>query len=186
MTEWNIKSFTETQWPNYNETNRPNLPTDIAINPTPSSPWNAMNEDQLLMEWDKVKKAIEVAKANEMDLRKYIVNRAFPKKEEGTNRKELGQGYILKSVVKYNYTCDDNDKVENGLAKIAALGNDGPFIADRLISWTPNFKLTEYRQLQEDKEKGSKFAEEALKVISTFITIKDAAPTLEIVEPKKK
>lgn len=186
MIEWNVKSFTETQWPNYNETNRPSLPTDIAINPTPSSPWDTMNEDQLLMEWDKVKKSIEVAKANEMDLRKYIVNRAFPKKEEGMNTKSLGNGYELKAGVKFNYNLADNDMVENCLAKVASLGNQGPFIADRLVSWKPNFLLTEYRQLEIDKEKGDKFAIEVLKAIEPMLTISEAAPSLEIKEPKSK
>ena len=153
---------------------------------TPTNPLNAMNEDALLMLWQAKKTAIEVAKEEEMNLRKYIVERAFPKKEEGTNKADLGNGYALKAVVKYNYKCADNDTVEAGLNQLSALGNDGSFIADRLITWTPSFKLLEYRQLQEDKDKGSKFAEEALKIITTFLTISEAAPTLEIVEPKKK
>lgn len=160
--------------------------TNPTVTATPVNPFDRMSQDELLMLWDSKKKAIEIAKEEEMDLRKYIVGRAFPKKEEGTNKIDLGQGYQLKSVIKYNYKCDDNDKVENGLNKLAALGNEGSFIAERLVTWTPAFKLTEYRQLQEDKEKGSKFADEALKIITTFITITDAAPTLEIVEPKKK
>lgn len=155
-------------------------------NPVPASPWDAMNEDELLILWAEVKKDIETIKATELELRKYIVKREFPKAEEGTNRKSLGNGYDLKSTIKFNYKCDENDKVEAGLNKLSALGNEGAFIADRLITWTPSFKLLEYRQLCEDKEKGSKFAEDALKIISEFITITDAAPTLEIVEPKKK
>jgi len=158
----------------------------IPPNPGPSNPWDAMNEDQLLLLWDDMKKAIETAKQAELELRKYIVNREFPKKQEGTNKKELGAGYSLKAVVKYNYKCDDNDKVEDGLNKLSNLGNEGAFIADRLISWTPNFLLREYRQLQEDAEKGSNFAKQALDIVNTFITITEAAPTLEIVEPKKK
>ena len=173
MSEWNTNNGfgAHPQWP---------------INPAPSNPWDAMNEDQLLMLWQQKKQAIENAKAEELELRKYIVKREFPKANEGTNRKELGSGYDLKSVIKYNYKCDDNEKVENGLNRLSALGNEGSFIADRLISWTPNFKLMEYRTLQEDAEKGSEFAKTALSIISTFMTITEAAPTLEIVEPKAK
>lgn len=184
MTEWS----TPASWPKYNETNRPNLPSDIAIgtNPTPSSPWDALNEDQLLMEWDKIKKSIETAKSQEMDLRKYIVNRAFPKKEEGMNNKELGNGYVLKVGVKFNYNLADNDTVENCLAKVASLGNQGPFIADRLVSWKPSFLLTEFRQISEDAAKGEKFAQEVLKAIEPMLTISEAAPSLEIKEPRAK
>lgn len=174
-------------WPSAAPTARDTFwPTDIATNPTPSSPYDAMNEDQLLMAWDDIKKAIEVAKAQEMDLRKYIVNRAFPKKHEGMNTCELGNGYELKAQVKFNYNLADNDTVENCLAKVASLGNQGPFIANRLVSWKPNFLLTEYRQLEEDASKGEKFAQEVLKAIQPMLTISDGAPTLEIKEPKAK
>src|SRR5882762_2231618 len=118
-----------------------------------SNPLDAMSEDQLLMLWDSKKKAIEIAREEEMDLRKYIVGRSFPKKAEGTNTKELGNGYQLKATIKYNYNLADNNTVEEKLNKISSLGNMGPFIADRLVSWKPAFLLTEYRQLCEDEAK---------------------------------
>lgn len=152
---------------------------------TPSKPLDSMNEDDLLMLWADKKKAIEAAKEDEMELRKYIVSRAFPQKQEGTNTKELGNGYQLKSAIKYNYNLADNNVVEDCLNKLAALGNAGSFIADRLVSWKPNFLLTEYRVLVEDKDKGSKFAERCLDIVNAMLTITEAAPTLEIKEPKK-
>lgn len=151
-----------------------------------ANPLDTMSEDQLLMLWSDKKKAIELAKVEEMDLRKYIVGRAFPKKEEGMNTKPLGNGYELKAAIKYNYNLSDNDTVENCLAKVASLGNQGPFIADRLVSWKPSFLLTEYRELLDAKEKGDKFAIDVLKAIEPMLTITDAAPTLEIKEPKSK
>lgn len=159
---------------------------DTFKNPTPSNPWDAMNEDQLLLEWQKKKDAIETAKAEEMELRKYIVKREFPKPKEGMNTKELGAGYQLKAGVKFNYNLADNDTVEATLEKLAGMGAAGSAIADRLVSWKPNFLLTEYRQLCEDKEKGSQFAQTALSVINEMLTITEGAPTLEIKEPKSK
>ncbi len=153
--------------------------------PASLNPLDAMSEDDLLMLWQKRKEAIETAKNDEMELRKYIVGRAFPQKTEGMNNKELGAGYVLKASVKYNYNLADNDVVEATLEKLSNLGNSGNAIADRLVSWKPNFLLTEYRQLVEDKEKGSKFAEDALKVIGEMLTVTEAAPSLEIKEPKK-
>jgi len=150
------------------------------------NPYDAMDQDALLMRWDALKKAVEAAKEQEMELRKYIVTRAFPNADEGTNTIELGEGYKLKAVVKYNYTLSDNDTVEAGLDAISKIGNDGKFIADRLVSWTPNFLKREYTQLLDDKSKGSKIASDILDVVTTFLTIKDAAPTLDIVEPKVK
>lgn len=149
------------------------------------NPWDDMNEDALLLEWQKKKDAIETAKAEEMDLRKYIVKREFPKPTEGMNNKDLGNGYVLKAAIKYNYNLADNDTVEATLEKLSKLGNAGSAISDRLVSWKPNFLLTEYRQLQEDKEKGMQFASQALNIINEMLTITEGAPTLEIKEPKK-
>src|SRR4051812_33386606 len=152
---------------------------------TSLNPWDNMSEDQLLLEWQKKKDAIEVAKAEEMDLRKYIVKREFPKAQEGMNNKDLGNGYVLKAAIKYNYNLADNDTVEATLEKLSKLGNAGSAISDRLVSWKPNFLLGEYRQLQEDKEKGMQFASQALDIINEMLTITEGAPTLEIKEPKK-
>lgn len=155
-------------------------------NPTPANQLDAMSQDDLLMLWDRKKKAIEIAKEEEMDLRKYIVSRAFPKKEEGINNLDLGNGYVLKAGIKYNYNLADNDAVDAGLNKIASIGNNGPFIADRLVSWKPNFLKTEYNQLLEEKSKGDKSAIEILNIVNSFLTITEAAPSLEIREPKAK
>lgn len=156
------------------------------INPFPATPWDNLSRDEVLIAWQKCKDAVRTAQEAEMEMRKYIVSRQFPDAVEGTNTAELGNGYKLKAVVKYNYKLPDNDKVEEGLKKLEALGNEGAFIGERLISWTPKFLLSEFRTLQEDKEKGSKFASDALSIIYEFLVIEEAAPTLEIKEPKKK
>lgn len=158
------------------------------INPEPSAflEWDNKSKDDVLVEWDKRKKALEQAKADEMEFRKYVVKRAFPNPTEGTNTIELGNGYELKANIKFNYNLADNDIVEKTLEKIAKIGNQGTFIADRLVSWTPNFLLTEYRQLQEEMKKGSIEATQIIKLISEMLIVKDAAPSLNIKEPKAK
>lgn len=173
------------EWPNSNNITN-SWSTAIPSNPTPSNPWDALSNDELLVLWNAKKAAIETAKAEEMELRKYVVTREFPKPDEGTNTKELGNGYQLKAVVKYNYNLADNDTVEDCLNHIAKLGNEGLFIADRLVGWTPAFKLTEYRKLCEDKDKGDERAAAILKYVEKMLTITEAAPTLEIKEPKVK
>ena len=166
-------------------------PADNTVTITPVStgqanPWDSLNQDQLLMLHKEKQDLLAAMKQEEMELRKYIVNRAFLKKEEGTNTLELGNGYELKAVVKYNYKLSDNKTVEDGLDKIAAIGNQGKFIADRLVGWTPNFYVSEYREIQKSADEGSAEAKEMLKIIDSFLTIDEAAPTLNIKEPKKK
>lgn len=158
----------------------------IAPSAVPSNPWDALNQDDLLMLHKAKQDTLAALKVEELELRKYIVNRAFPNKTEGMNTVELGQGYELKATVKYNYRLADNDTVESGLDKIAKLGNEGPFIADRLIGWTPNFYVSEYREIQKAADAGNPNAKEMLKVVEGFLTITDAAPTLVIKEPKIK
>lgn len=161
-------------------------PADGSMPRATVNPLDNYSQDELLIQHQKIKDEIEKLKADEMELRKYIVNRAFPNKHEGMNTLPLGNGYDLKAGVKFNYKLADNDTVEAGLDKIASMGNRGSFIAERLVSWTPNFLLTEYRVLQEDAEKGSPEAQAILKEVNSFLTISDAAPTLEIKEPKNK
>ena len=190
MSEWNNNGWNTQVGANQQPWPKETMEFDKAmaqpVNPQPSNPWDAMNEDALLLLWNGKKAAIETAKAEEMELRKYIVGREFPKKQEGTQRKELGNGYELKAVVKYNYNLADNDTVEKCLDHISALGNEGPFIADRLVSWKPNFLKTEYNDLLERKSKGDERAIKILSIIDEMLTITEGAPTLDIVEPKGK
>lgn len=160
-------------------------------NPQPASPYDAMTRDQLLVEWQNLKDAVTKAKDAEMEMRKYIVSRTFPDKQEGTNTLELGNGYSLKAQVKYNYNlCSDVNKIDDALYRIGKLSNEMALISDRLVSWTPNFLLTEYRLLQDAAaDTGApnhQQAKDALKILSEVLTITDAAPSLEIKAPKTK
>ena len=149
------------------------------------NPLDALSQDELLVKHIALKRAVEDAKEAEMELRKYIVNRAFPEKTEGMNTLELGNGYQLKAKIAFNYNLADNDTVERTLDKIAKIGNQGIFVADRLVSWKPSFLLTEYRNLVEAAPASAE-AQEILAVVGEMLIVTDAAPTLEVREPKKK
>jgi hypothetical protein len=146
--------------------------------------YDDLSQDELLVQWNILKGKIETIKNEEMELRKYIVSRAFPEKHEGTNTKELGQGYQLKAGVKFNYSLDnDNKKINAALDAIVKCGNQGAFIAERLVNWKPSLSLSEYRELQDDESDTGK---QILRHINSVLTIKEAAPTLEIKVPKSK
>lgn len=145
-----------------------------------------LTEDQLLTQWADLKLKVEHAKAAEMEMRKYIVSRAFPEKVEGTNNKDLGNGYTLKAGINFNYKIAvDNNKLEECLDRIAKIGNRGNIVAERMISWTPSFLLSEYRLLQDEVNRSVE-AKEIMKIVNEFLVITDAAPTLEIKEPRGK
>ena len=151
---------------------------------TVHNPYDAMSCDELLLEHQHLKDNLEKLKEKEMELRKYIVKHAFPEAIEGINTLELGNGYELKAEVKFNYKLDEDlDKVENTLNRITKMGNEGSFIADRLVKWSASFLLTEYRKLQADD--ATDLQKAIKKEIDSVLIITDAAPTLEIKEPKK-
>lgn len=152
-----------------------------------TSKYDNLDKDFVLQQWGALKKQITFLKEQELDLRKYIVKRAFPDGHEGTNTQELGNGYQLKAGIKFNYSLDkDNQKVEDMLAELARTGNDGSFIAECLVNWSPSFLLTEYRQIEADAADGSELAKQRLGIIARAMTITEAAPTLDIKEPKGK
>lgn len=138
--------------------------------------------DRLLLSWEESKKALEVAKEKEMEQRKAVVAFAFdPNKESGTERIDLGNGYQAKAVKKVNYgfvkTEDgklNKAAIDKALSKIEKTGPAGELIAERLVKWTPDLSLTEYKLLPE-KLKG---------IIDEVIVTSEGAPTLEIIAPK--
>lgn len=141
--------------------------------------------DGILMLWQRTQKILADAKLDEMDIRKTAVKVYVPQPKEGMNNVDLGQGYVLKAGVKFNYTLDpDNAKVEAALDDISTMGNEGAFLAERLVKWQASFLLTEYRPLCDDD--ATDIQKKIKKRIEQVLTITDAAPTLEIKEPKSK
>ena len=147
-----------------------------------------LTNDGMLIQRQKSKDELTKWKEKEMEWRKICAAFLVPAKTEGTTNVELGAGYQAKVVHKYNYKLDgDNDKIWSALDKIGAIGNEGKFIAERLVSWTPNFLKTEYTTLQEEAANGSQDAKAILAIVEKeMLTITEAAPTLSIVEPKAK
>lgn len=146
-----------------------------------------LNQDGMLLMWKDMGEHLKRAKELEMEYRKICVGLLVPEKTEGTTNVELGGGYVAKAVTNFNYKLKDNDAVDLALDKISKVGNQGAFIAERLVSWTPNFLKSEYSVLQEEANKGSQDAKAILEIVnSEMLTITDAAPTLEIKEPKAK
>lgn len=157
--------------------------TAVPVSPPIGDPRDLLTQDQVLFTWQQLKEQLAKAKEAELEYRKYVVKRAFPQATEGTNTVELNNGYALKAVVKHNYKLLNNEVVENCLDRIAKIGNQGSFIADRLVSWSPSFLLTEYRALQKEDTEETK---EILKICHEMLIIDEAAPTVDIKAPKGK
>lgn len=148
-------------------------------------PRDAMSRDEVLNAWGRAKADLEHVKQKEMDWRKYVVARAFSNPDEGTNKFDLGDGRTLKATIKYNYNLDpDIDKIEKALDDISKMGNEGSFIADRIVKWEATFLLTEYRALCDSDL--TEIQRKIKRRIDDILTITEAAPTVNIIEPKHK
>ena len=140
--------------------------------------------DRLLVDWQAKKAALEVAKEAEMDARKLAVMFMHdPSKSGTTENVELGGGYkaTMKVPVRYGFIQNadgktDKARIEKALSKIEKTGQAGELIAERLIKWTPELSLTEYKQLPDNFKK----------IIDDVIVTSEGTPTLEIKEPKAK
>lgn len=162
------------------------LPNPVDSDSVYPSAWDALSQDEVLALWEGLKTQLSEVKTKEMELRKYVVKRAFPAPTEGTNKVKLGGGYELKAGIKFDYKLiGTNEQIEECLDRIALIGNEGAFIGSRLVTWSADFHKTEYTSLLEASKAGSKFATEIVTEINKVLQIDDAAPTLAIVEPRK-
>lgn len=138
--------------------------------------------DRLLVDWQAKKDALEVAKEQELSARKASVMFMHdPSKSGTTENVDLGGGYkvVMKVPVRYGFIQNeagrvDKVRIEKALSKIEKDGEVGELIAERLVKWTPELSLTEYKQLPEKYRK----------IIDDVIITSDGTPTLEIKGPK--
>lgn len=134
-------------------------------------------KEEILQDWLDAKEILDVAKNAEMEARKAVVA-AFPipsEKKEGTVNVPLANGWKLKVVLKQNYSLD-KEATDEALDELEKSGEQGKFVADRLVSWSPSLSISEYRLLTDEHKK----------IIDKVLTIKDGSPTVELVDPKGK
>lgn len=131
--------------------------------------------DALILNWQESQKALAKAKEIESANRQAVIElfEAAPD-ASGVKNIDLGSGYKLKATFKLNHKISGD--VTKLLDKLEKSGDEGKFIAERLVKFKPELALTEYKNLP---DKLRKIADE-------FITTSPALPSVELVEPKSK
>lgn len=149
------------------------------------------NNDLLL--WQKAAADLETIKAREMELRTKIVLAAFPSAVVGMNTLPIGNGYELKAERKLNYNLKNTAEGQETYIAIEAIekiGNEGQFIADRLVSWKPSLSLTEYKKLDASLnaagQPNNPGQYQIKQLIDAVLTVTDGSPTLAIKPPSGK
>lgn len=136
--------------------------------------------NQVMLAWRTAAEQLEQCKLAEQVYRKAVFEMKFPDAKEGTQRVELGNGYYLKAVYPLNYNLS-KDNTEAAQDAIGKLSPKADVIADRLVRWTPELSVKEYRLLMADTTEEGK---QIQTLLSTVLTITPGMPRLEIEEPK--
>jgi hypothetical protein len=112
-----------------------------------------------------------------------VADYCFPNANEGTNRIELNNGYALKCVAKLNYKiAAPNDRIDAIEDEASKLGNEGTFLIERVITWTPAFSKSEYNKLDPSLPVHAKVKA----LVDSVLEITPGAPALTLEEPKAK
>ncbi|QZA70473.1 Gam-like host-nuclease inhibitor protein [Erwinia phage AH03] len=131
--------------------------------------------DALILVWQESQKALAKAKEDEAQNRQNVIALFEAEADaSGVRNIDLGNGYKLKVTFKLNHKLTGD--VAKMLEKLEKTGEEGKFIADRLVKFEPKLALTEYKNLS---DKMRKIADE-------FIVTSPALPSVELVEPKSK
>lgn len=151
--------------------------------------------NNLIRNWLAQRAALESVKEAEMTLRKRVTEVLFPTPKKGTQRVPIGEGFHIKLVHKLNMKLGDsdklnaagdaipvNDQVEDVLVAIEKIGNEGQFIADRLVKTSYTLSESEYKNLDLSNPTHKQIKD----LIDTILTVTPASPSLEFEEPKTK
>lgn len=145
-------------------------------------PEKPLTKAEKLQKWLDAQKALAEAKDEEMKARKDVIGDyvdpttgLLEGKKEGTVNIQLANDWKLKVVLKQNYNLDQAT-IDAALDKLEVAGENGKFIAERLVSWKADLSIKEYRLLLP--------AHKA--IIDSVLTITDGSPSLQLVDPKAK
>ena len=134
-----------------------------------------------LAEHENAKTQLEYWKKIEGELRQEIFRNVFANPKEGVNNFVIGNGMTLKAKHTINYTLKETKEGAETSAildQIEKLGNEGSFLAERLVSWKPDLSLKEYKELDPANNDTHK---QIKALVDTVLTTKPGMPTLEVV-----
>lgn len=143
---------------------------------------------ELLNTWYEISTKLKDLKEQESLLRKEVIADAFPThKDEGTENINLEDGFKLSAVFKQDYAFDKErdfsyDLESNAGDDLVALyealmgaGEDGLAAAKELFKVAVTLNATAFKKLPPSLRH----------IVDPYVTIKEAATALKIVEPKE-
>ena len=157
--------------------------------------------DAEIKTWLDRKAMLDVAKPQEMEARNKVSATLFPNPKKGTQRYQLNGGYAVKLVHGTTYTLGDkakvidtpegqiaipiNQQVNDALARIRELGDEGVRLANELVKWKPELSESAYQALTPKDGPPSNVQAAVKGIIDEILTTKPKSPTLEFEMPKQ-
>lgn len=123
-----------------------------------------MDYYQTLERWESLKKSIQRLQLEEKALRQGLFDGTFPNPIEGTNKKELEDGRVLKGVFKINRKVSDQE----GVFRLPKAQRD------LMFRTKVDLKTAEYKKLDD----------EARKAVDVYLTATPGLPTLDLIAAK--
>jgi hypothetical protein len=135
--------------------------------------------DALIVDWQDKARRLQALKEEELLARNKVVGFFFEETTDkaGTENFDLTHGYKIKLTFAQNHSvpsAKNGEAVKGVIEKLAKLGEDGKFIADRLFRWKPELSKTEWDALSPSMKR----------IVAPIVTTKAAQPTVEIIAPK--
>lgn len=140
------------------------------------------SRDHAIIDWQNTKNALKALIELEREKRATLYKNLFPNNVDTTETVDLPNGYKFKAKGTLNYklefsTKEDGAKnLDAAIDAIEKIGNEGTFIAERLVKWKPELSVSEYKALAADSP--------IKKIIDGVLTITPGSPELELVPPK--
>ncbi len=127
----------------------------------------------LTLEWATKDAELQRVKLEELDLRHKVIAACFGELPQGTTNCELERGYKLKAVVKPYAKAPDVATLKTALEALAAAGEVGAMLVERLVRWAPEISIGELKKLTPEHRA----------IIGEAIIITTGTPSLELKAP---
>lgn len=124
---------------------------------------------QDIHQWYEMNQQLSTLRASEMLLRKKIFGGLFPNPVEGTNKHELGDGWLLKAS--YSLTRDIDPGALQAAKEMLVENKINP---DLLVNYKPSLVKSAYNKLTVEQQA----------LFDQVLVIKPGSPSMEVVLPK--
>ena len=103
-----------------------------------------------ILAWLRDSEELKALKARELEQRLKLVAKYLKTSAAGTHVADLAKGCKLAADIRTNYALG-TEKTEVALAKLAATGEVGAHLAEGLVKWSAELRVSKWNELTDDQ-----------------------------------